>query len=434
MDVPPGWITVVHPEGSRYFVNLEKRTCTEMNICDEEIREDIEYCMHYFLRELELAILTREELQLDMKQVDLVLEPKKNSENFVVFHYYFVNHRDRTLFWLDEFNPKEILSNCQGVESLSHIQLAVQAQYWRHWDYFPSLCSVTQNLVNEVKDMLVYATCDHMVSRQSSAPYDLIQLRDYISLVDSINVSSFTYLAVIYGDFLARNRFTNFHGEDCARLSFKQTVHGWFYTPSLLLFVFAPLLFFEFETHITELHKIFADKIAYKPRWDAYSLKFRGQLNDSNLMASPHFRRATVLLNANVGFLAINTVDRGGTSVIQMASYMSVVTSLGSIFLGLSLVSQDRTCGEHTASEITSFLTTLHNEDHGLEKLAIIYSLPKALLMWGMFFFYAAFSVDWWLYGDTISRAVVGFVALVVFMVIFNGMIRTKRGRHPLEW
>ena len=65
--------------------------------------------------------------------------------------------------------------------------------------------------------------------------------------------------------------------------------------------------------------------------------------------------QATVLLNANVGFLAINTIDQGGRSVIQMASYMSLMTSLGSIVLGLVFVSRERTStGRSTASEAVS--------------------------------------------------------------------------------
>jgi len=61
-----------------------------------------------------------------------------------------------------------------------------------------------------------------------------------------------------------------------------------------------------------------------------------------------------VLLNANVGFLAINSVDKGGRSIIQLASYMSLVTSLGSIILGLVLVSRGRLSGENTATEAVS--------------------------------------------------------------------------------
>ena len=55
-------------------------------------------------------------------------------------------------------------------------------------------------------------------------------------------------------------------------------------------------------------------------------------------------KQATVLLNANVGFLAIQSVDDGGgNSLRQIASYMSLMASFASIMLGLVFVGHNRT-------------------------------------------------------------------------------------------
>ncbi|KAJ8586335.1 hypothetical protein M405DRAFT_362166 [Rhizopogon salebrosus TDB-379] len=129
MVVPKGWVTLVHPEGARYFVNQAHRTFTEMNICDEDICGDIEYYMRYLLDELQ-QVIEDGNIELDMQQIDLVIEPKVFNGDSVVCCYYFANHRDRCLFWLDDFNVFKILTDCVGVESLSHIQIAVQGQYW----------------------------------------------------------------------------------------------------------------------------------------------------------------------------------------------------------------------------------------------------------------------------------------------------------------
>lgn len=96
-------------------------------------------------------------------------------------------------------------------------------------------------------------------------------------------------LADIHGDLLGDNAFLNFHGENCARLSCEQTVHGWAYAPSMLMVVLAPLLFLEPVTQVRELHKIFTDHTVRTSRWNAFSLKLKGQLQDSNLLASLHF-------------------------------------------------------------------------------------------------------------------------------------------------
>jgi len=122
------------------------------------------------------------------------------------------------------------------------------------------------------------------------------------------------------------------------------------------------LLFFGPATQVQELHKIFADQIARTSRWNAFNSKLKGQLQDSNILASSPFslsptylrlmlNQATVLLNANVAFLGLT---KGGRSFIEMASCMSLVTSLGSIVLGLFFVSQDRISGQNTVDEAVS--------------------------------------------------------------------------------
>ena len=57
--------------------------------------------------------------------------------------------------------------------------------------------------------------------------------------------------------------------------------------------------------------------------------------------------QATVLLNANVAFLAIQSVDSSGSvglrSNSQRASYFSIVNSIGAIVLGLLLIREHNT-------------------------------------------------------------------------------------------
>ena len=51
-----------------------------------------------------------------------------------------------------------------------------------------------------------------------------------------------------------------------------------------------------------------------------------------------------MLLNGNVGFLAIQSVDNsnGHSSGAQIASYLSIAASVGSILLGLLLLRQTK--------------------------------------------------------------------------------------------
>lgn len=62
-----------------------------------------------------------------------------------------------------------------------------------------------------------------------------------------------------------------------------------------------------------------------------------------------------MLLNANVAFLAIQSVDEEPKlperSPAQLASYVSIFCSIGSIILGLLLIRQNRTKTRDTAVE-----------------------------------------------------------------------------------
>lgn len=65
-----------------------------------------------------------------------------------------------------------------------------------------------------------------------------------------------------------------------------------------------------------------------------------------------------MLLNANVAFLAIPSVDNGENQNVvtpaQISSYLSIITSVGSILLGLLLIRQHRVKAKETADDAVS--------------------------------------------------------------------------------
>ena len=71
--------------------------------------------------------------------------------------------------------------------------------------------------------------------------------------------------------------------------------------------------------------------------------------------------QSTVLLNANVAFLAIPNVgtDNQTLTTAQIASYISIATSIGSILLGLLLIRHNRVKTRETAIEAVSLFPNL---------------------------------------------------------------------------
>ena len=76
-----------------------------------------------------------------------------------------------------------------------------------------------------------------------------------------------------------------------------------------------------------------------------------------------------MLLNANVAFLAIPSVDPGNhvRTPAQLASYLSIITSVGSVVTGLLLLRKHRAELLDTAERVVShpirclLLTSLHS-------------------------------------------------------------------------
>lgn len=112
-----------------------------------------------------------------------------------------------------------------------------------------------------------------------------------------------------------------------------------------------------------------------------------------------------MLLNANVAFLAIQSIDNSsdspGRSPAQIASFLSIVASFGSIILGLVLARKHRAKAKDTAEDAVrftfiqkcgqnliiknkaKFLNSWERDRLGVASLAILYSVPYALLLWG---------------------------------------------------
>jgi len=210
-------------------------------------------------------------------------------------------------------------------------------------------------------------------------------------------------------------KFFNFYGQPEARLNRDDSVHGdwtnrrtWF-IKSISIFLFsAP------DVHLKNLQKMWVDGIMHQAVWEESMKKVTDEWREFILYS-------TVLLNANVAFLAINSVDVNRDpyrSPAQISSYCSTSASIGSIILGLILVRQNQTKNRETASDVQEFLKDRTHPWLGLETLAIMFSLPYALLMWGMVSFLIAFWFESLQDSSAATRSVVVTVCGVVLILI----------------
>lgn len=210
-------------------------------------------------------------------------------------------------------------------------------------------------------------------------------------------------------------QFIHLYGELGARLDGDQSVYG--NSRTRYLKFIEPFLFWGAEAHLVALEKIWVDRIVRIQAWRLYIDNLGNQLRDltiavgSSLNISVIFSRhtgmqATVLLNVNIAFLSIQSVDNNGLltahrSPTQILIYVSTVTSLSSMLFGLLLVRHSDVKRWEPSGRIVSmsivleiidirtlkgmqatFLGSMTHGARGLESLAIMYTLPYALLMW----------------------------------------------------
>ncbi|KAF4583408.1 hypothetical protein AB1N83_008525 [Pleurotus pulmonarius] len=409
---PAGWIAYEHPEGALYFYHESKNTFTDANLRTWGVLDNISQLVDSFN-----SFVRLNKINLN-PSIELVLDLEETGEDKGRCGYYLVDHDHRSIFWLDEFKKAD-LPDCNevpGVTANAHIRHELAAQYWCHCELFPNTRTVKQETVDQLRDMLTHALGDVSTSPLSTIESTVDELQNMLHAVEAaekqvgrLAPGSTCFLSRLM-HIRARHRFINFHGQPSARLCRDQAIYDESSSRSYLITLLSPMLFSAPEVHLRMLHDIYVDRIVYATHVNKAISKLNSEWQELILYA-------TVLLNANVALLAIQSVDDGGSdgirTPVQISSYLSIAMSIGSIILGLLLVRQNRTEGKESAPEAMRFMSR-----HSLETLAILYSLPYALLMWAMLVFVGSFSFLCFDSTNLVTRLLVGPVCVVIAALI----------------
>ncbi|KAK0495876.1 hypothetical protein EDD18DRAFT_221842 [Armillaria luteobubalina] len=450
---PDGWVAFVHPEGARYFVREKKaspcagnyhdvmissgcllpRIFTDINLYDSDKLKLITKFMddmEDYIRATGINIYPN---------VDLVFDLRRNPETGdICCVYYFASHNDRFVFWLDDFDATyfDRWSDVKGVTAASQVGYEVEAQYWYHCQLFPTCREMDMKTINELADILIHSIGDLMTSDTANCAYDLPTLQQMLALTNSIketflsgnhqspgSVSSASRFMYIF----VHQRFYNFHGLPAARLEIEHSVYGTEAKRSPLVILLSPLLFFAPDIHLDSLNKLWGDGLVKQTGWDAFIKRLNTDWQDLII-------NSTVLLNANVAFLAIQSVDdsstKEGRSPAQISSYISIIASIGSIILGLLLIRKNRSKEGGKITAAWDFLRSQHGRYTGLETLAIMYSLPYALLMWATVTFLSAFTLMCFTASDVAVRMLVGTAWLAIAVLISWCIMTSWEGKY----
>ncbi|KAK0212292.1 hypothetical protein DFS33DRAFT_16392 [Desarmillaria ectypa] len=412
-----GWMPFVHPEGALYWFHQEKRTFTGINLCD---REKLQRIMKYLDDIYEYIGANNIIIPVNADLVfELVRDPDSGEQCCA---YYFASHDTRSVFWLDDFDTAYLNTwdEVKGVTEPSHVGLEIEAQYWYHCQLFPTCMEMNMGIIEELRDILIHSIGDTMTSSLSTSIYGVCELQEIIDVTNCIEKSVVSgrsrrpgsvcsisrFMFIIF-----RNRFINFHGQPGARLARDQLIYETSSKRTLLVTLLSPFLFFTPDIHLTTLKKIGGDGHVHthKASWTNFTEKLNAEWQEVTLYA-------IVLLNANVAFLAIQSVDdastEGGRSPAQISSYVSVIASIGSIILGTRMRAHD------SSKDSYRFLRLKKRNKRGIETLAIMYGLPTALLMWAVVSFLVAFSIICFTANKLSDRMLVGGTWIIIGVLI----------------
>ncbi|GLB41316.1 putative expressed protein [Lyophyllum shimeji] len=384
--LPQGWEEITHPEGQPYFYHKEKRIITENWIWDaDEIR-----VLDGFIKEIESFTRSRNLYQSD--DTHLILECLLEDEKWWC-GYYYACASTRSLFWLEKYDISRFLDEIHGEIDPMHIKLYLEYEYWCHWDLFPNVTNATSEMFDLVSNTIADARTDVLTSKQTTVNHSMEDLKEMADIVECASKRKNRASSWCLGRFMklfVRDQVLNFHGQYGARLSRSQSIYRGSreyqrHTRTWFIKVLSPLLFSSANVHLAALEELWVDRLTLKARCVEFFAKLNTEWGE-------HIVHASILLNANVAFLAIPSNDASNnTSPIQplrypaqIASYVSVVTSFASMMIGLLLVRQhkQKVRATVTVGEFSTYLRERARPVRGFEQLACIYSLPYALLTW----------------------------------------------------
>jgi len=172
------------------------------------------------------------------------------------------------------------------------------------------------------------------------------------------------------------------------------------------------------------MEKLWTDEMIKEADWKRFITKLLAQWESVILWS-------TVILTANVGFLAIPGVVLSNingsnltsasqvtifTSPTQIASCLSVQASIGSIVVGMPLLRRHVTKIPNDPAGASTYLDRISHSTFGLEPTAVVFSLPWALLMWSVATFYIALLLFCFTISNKATR--ISVAAMSVIMVV----------------
>ncbi|KAG2119360.1 hypothetical protein DEU56DRAFT_929013 [Suillus clintonianus] len=382
----PGWEPLTHPEGALFFYHSNRKVFTYANIQGPGTAVEMDEIAKKAYEEAHKANVFRSSVELTLERM-MVGEDEK-------WGYYFADHDKRVVFWLKPYKSEELIGNVRGVNGASHIKYALESQYWfvaskKHIELFPNKRFLPKDIVVRLREIVMYTQADSITSETCLTPLSSNQIASTLSLMDPLMSSigqkhehSVWIVARFMGHFCHMD-FVNFCGQPGARLDAKQSLYGDsnMHPKNFFFRIMNIILFGSLDAHSRALHLIWVDHTIVQRRWKDFINGLNNEWNGYTIFS-------TVMLAVDISFLAITSVQTQPHAIL--VSYLSILCAMGSLVVSLVLAAQVNDGRRSSAESAASFMVGMSYSMLGIESLALMLTLPYALLLWGMTFFAVA--------------------------------------------
>ncbi|KAG2753247.1 hypothetical protein P692DRAFT_20871015 [Suillus brevipes Sb2] len=218
-DVRGDWGECIHPSGAVYYYNARVKTYTETNLraySDEQLQRLGSW-------------IDASRAKIDRENWFLVVEPIL-VRGMEIYTYYYVVPENRIITWIERVNGYLLFQECTMAWHWNHKRLELEAQYWKHVEYFPHGIDVHLPEVRALRVQLNCKPTEALAIEQSTAAsifWTLDQMKEMAAeLATAEELVGHTgtmgeHGIAIYGKIshmLRHHEYLNHHGQPEARL------------------------------------------------------------------------------------------------------------------------------------------------------------------------------------------------------------------------
>ncbi|KAG2742718.1 hypothetical protein P692DRAFT_20747841 [Suillus brevipes Sb2] len=323
------WEGIVHPSGVLYYFDVATKTYTG---------SDVKKYTPDRLNNLQNWIgAARRRLQEDTWY--MVVEPVI-TEDGDFYEYYCVVPHARIIAWFEEFSADLLFQECAFAREWNHKRLELEAQFWKHIDFFPRHYEMQISDATELRAHLEWFLAEGLTLEQSTAASlfwstdqtekviaRLINFENLLNSNRSLKEQGVAFCGRIW-NILRHHQFLNYYGLPEARLMRAHSIEGSERQRNVrFLSLLATCAMFGVPVVVLEhVEKLHVDGIVNL-------LDIRKFLDHFNDDIIKHSTLAGVIMAVDASILAIPNV--GTQTITRALCSLSLILSVHCIFAGV---------------------------------------------------------------------------------------------------